>query len=384
MTAAAGREVGSDASVLRRLAVEGALLAGPRPPATAEGVMAVASRLGGLQLDPTRAIERTEYLVLWSRLGRYDTALVSRLLAERKLFEHAAFYIPIDRLSEIRFQQKLFAAGESSWPRGARLWIEANARMHRGIIDHVRANGPSPSRAFDASKVDQPWQSTGWTNDRNVTRMVEFMDARGELAVSRREGSDRLWDLPERVLPSTPELTPNEYLRRRSLRLMRRLGFGTMMDVRDRSPTVADLDKAALTKVLHELADEGRLVPLDAKTWRHAEADPDAAPTLTTLLSPFEPLIKDRARTERLWDFRYKLEMYVPKDKREFGFYVLPVLHGDRLVGRLDAEMDRKAKVLRVNRLFWESRSTAAEAAAVNGAIAELGTWLGAEGVSRP
>lgn len=165
---------------------------------------------------------------------------------------------------------------------------------------------------------------------------------------------------------------------------MRRFGLGTVSEIRDRNPAVPDVDRAALTKVLNELTEDGQLVALDDKTWRHSDADVNAQPQLTTLLSPFEPLIKDRERVERWWGFKYKLEMYVPKEKREFGHYVLPVLHHDRLVGRLAAEMDRKENILRIEGLHWEAQPAAAEAKAVDKVIADLAGWLGAREVTRP
>src|SRR3954454_6630594 len=161
---------GFDVSTRRRLAVDGALLAGPRPPATAEGVMAVVNRLGGLQLDPTRTIERTELLVLWSRLGNYDRSLIDQLLKERRLFEHAAFFRPIDRLPEFRAQQRAFREAKASWSGRAANWIEANKRFHQSILDQLRADGPLPSRALDTTLVAEHWQSTGWTNNRDITR----------------------------------------------------------------------------------------------------------------------------------------------------------------------------------------------------------------------
>jgi uncharacterized protein YcaQ len=373
----------ADPDLVRRLAVEGALLAGPRPPATAEGVMAVANRLGGLQLDPTRTIERTEQLVVWSRLGNYDRALLDQLLRERRLFEHAAFFRPIDRLAEFRAQQKAFREATTSTGGSAGRWIEANARFHRSILDQLRANGPLPSRALDTSALAVHWKSSGWTNNRDITRMLEFMDYRGEVAISGRDGAERLWDLPERFLPPTEELSYVDFLRRRSLLLVRRMGVATMMEVRARTGELPDIDRPFLLKLLNELAEEGRLVAVDDKNWRHADADLDVKPALTTFLSPFEPLITDREKTERIWGFRYKLEMYVPKTERQFGHYTLPVLHGDRLVGRLDGAMDRKAHVLRVNGLHWESEPKAKERATVDAAIGDLAAWLGAESISR-
>lgn len=371
-----------DNDTLRRLAVDSALLAGPRPPATADGVMAVANRLGGLQLDPTRTIERTELLVLWSRLGNYDRSLVDQLLRERKLFEHAAFYRPIERLPEFRAQQKLFVEAQRKGTAGGR-WIEANKLFHQSILDQLRGEGPLPSRSLDTSSMAVHWQSSGWTNERDITRMLEFMDFRGEVAISGRNGSERLWDLPERVLPPTEDLTYEEFLRRRSLVIVGRMGVANMMQIRARSGELPDIDRPFLTRFLNEMADDGLLVAVDDKHWRLADADLEVQPTLTTFLSPFDPLTKERERTEKMWGFRYKLEMYVPKEQRQFGHYVLPTLYHERLVGRLSAQMDRKANVLRVDGLHWETTPTAGEKAAVEETLADLASWLGAESIRR-
>jgi hypothetical protein len=365
------------------LAVDGALLAGPRPPATKDGVMAVVNRLGGLQLDPTRTIERTELLVLWSRLGNYDRSLVGQLLKDGRLFEHAAFYRPIDRLAEFRAQQRAFREARTSWSGEAGRWIEANKRFHESILDQLRADGPLASRALDTSTVAVHWKSTGWTNNRDITRMLEFMDYRGEVAISGRIGAERMWDLPERVLPPTDDISYDEFLRRRSLHIVRRMGLANLQEIRARTGELPDIDRAYLKTRLDELTEAGELVALDEKYWRHAEADLGVKPRLTTFLSPFEPLTKDRARTEKMWGFKYKLEMYVPKEERQFGHYVLPMLHHERLVGRLSGAMDRKANVLRIQGLHWEEKPTADEKAAAEDALADLARWLGADSISR-
>ena len=345
--------------------------------------MAVVNRLGGLQLDPTRTIERTELLVLWSRLGTYDRSLVGQLLRERRLFEHAAFYRPIDRLPEFRAQQRAFRDARTSWSGQAGRWIEANKRFHKSILDQLRANGPLPSRSLDTSLVAQHWRSTGWTNNRDITRMLEFMDYRGEVAISGRDGAERLWDLPERVLPPTDDISYDEFLGRRSLHIVRRMGVANLQEIRARTGELPDIDRPYLKKRLDELTEAGQLVAVDDKYWRHADADLDVKPSLTTFLSPFEPLTKDRERTEKMWGFKYKLEMYVPKEERQFGHYVLPTLHHETLPGRLSAAMDRKANVLRVQGLHWEEKPTADEKAAAESALSDLARWLGANSISR-
>jgi hypothetical protein len=214
----------------------------------------------------------------------------------------------------------------------------------------------------DRSEV--PWPSTGWTNNRNVTQMLEFLAARGEIAVSGRQGRQRVWDLAERIYPAdTPAVPLAEALRLRDERRLRALGI-------------------ARASVVGE-AGEPVEVESTSGVWR---VDPAAigAPFAgrTALLSPFDRLVHDRTRVLELFDFEYRLEMYVPKAQRRWGYFALPVLHEDQLVGKVDATADRKGSILRVHAIHQDVRFTRAIGAAVRAELNALASWLGLATVS--
>ena len=370
-----------DAAAARRIAVAAALLGAPPLPPTTDSVVEVARHFGGIQIDPTRTVERTQHLVLWSRVRDYKRALLDQVLAERRAFEYDAFVVTPDRLPELRHVARVWATGRGDWRQRARDFIAGNGDFRQSIIDQLRAEGPLQSRQFDDSKVKVGWESTGWTHGKNTTRMLEFMGVRLDIIVAGRVGQERLWDLPERVIPADvpqTELTQQEYEEQRVMRAMRRFGVATQQEIRLRAYGVSIPDAKTL---LARLVAEGRLAPVrltlpagEVDGFALPEAlDPADRATRTTLLSPFDPLVYDRERSARLFGFAYKLEMYKPKDEREFGHFVLPVLHRDQLVGRLDSERDRKTNELVVRKLHWEHKTPLAPVrAAVDLAVDEL------------
>ena len=353
-----------DLDTMRRIAVRAAMLERQLPP-TEDSIVEVARHFDGIQIDPTRTVERTQYLVLWSRLGNFDRALVDKVISDRRAFEWDAFIVPVERLPEIRHVAKVWLNGKGDWRQRARDFIAGNAEFRQSILDQLRAEGPLQSRQLDDSKVKVGWVSTGWTNEKNSTRMLEFMGTRLDIVVAGRVGQERLWDLPERVLPAnapTTELTEDQYEEVRVMRAMRRFGVATFQEVRLRA---YGLSIPAAKALLGRLVEEGRLIAVDlpypgkpaqgyALPQALKEASQSADASRTTLLSPFDPLVYDRERTERLFGFKYKLEMYKPKEEREFGHFVLPILHGSELVGRLDSNRDRKTNELEVIKLHWE------------------------------
>jgi hypothetical protein len=212
-----------------------------------------------------------------------------------------------------------------------------------------------------------PWASTGWTNNRNVTQMLEFLMMRGEIAIAGRVGRERIWDLPERVYPADVEVPPVEEAERiQNERRLRSLGIA-----RAKGP------KMPIEPVDVGEAGEPAVVEGTKGEWR---VDPDALggefQGRTALLSPFDRLIYDRKRAVELFDFEYALEMYKPAAKRRWGYFALPILHGDRLVGKLDAIADRKAGVLRVNAIHEDVKFTRAIANAVQAELNDLAQWL--------
>jgi uncharacterized protein YcaQ len=368
----------------RRLAILGTMLAGPRP----ASVLEVVDRLGKVQVDPTAVVARAEQLTIWSRLGSYDTTELRRLLEEepRRLFEYNAFLLPVADLPIHRPAMLRAPRTEYSRGRYQSEWLADNASFRAYVLDELRARGPRRSRDLDDRAV-VPWRTGGWNDGKNLGQMLELLWRRGEIAISRREGAQRLWDLAERVLPEVEPL-PDEVAaietmdRQLRARGFDELGFGSAIDYGLPAREIG----------LESLRADGVAVPVAIKDlpgeWlAHAEALAaleQAWKPRTTLLGPFDPLISDRERTLALFDFRYRFEAYVPPAKREYGFYVMPILHGDQLIGRIDPVLDRKRRVLTVNAVYAEPIAPADAWPAVSRAIEELAAWIGAEEVDLP
>jgi len=369
----------------RRLAILGTMLAGPR----AGSLLEVVERLGKVQVDPTAVVARAEQLTLFSRLGAYDRDELRRLLEgePRRLFEYNAFLIPtadlpLHRPAMLRYPRPEYARG-----RYTREWLADNASFRAYILDELRSRGPLLSRELDDRAV-VPWRTGGWNDGKSLGRMLEILWHAGEIAISRREGTQRVWDLADRVLPAVDEALPDEIvaieLMERQLRArgLAEPGFGTAIDyaLPAREMGLASLlaDGVAVPVAVDGLPGEW-LVHAELLTVLDAAWHPR-----TTLLGPFDPLISDRDRAESLFDFRFRLEIYVPAAKREYGYYVLPILHGDRLIGRIDPIFDRKRRVLTVNAVYAEPDAPANAWPAVRSAIDELAAWLGADAVRLP
>jgi hypothetical protein len=278
------------------------------------------------------------------------------------LFEWVAFVYPVEELPARLSRMQRWPAGLTAWPERVRAWLRDNEAFRRYTLRELERRGPLLSRELE-DRATVPWASNGWTGNRNVTQMLQFLSARGEVAVAGRRGRQRLWDLAGRVFPRVEPLAHDEadaFIAERTLRSLgiARRGPGRAAVV-DGIPGTWVVDAAALDQM-----DE----PL---------------PPRTTLLSPFDRLIHDRDRAEALFRFRYRLEIYVPKAKREYGYFVLPVLHGDRLVGRIDPELDRTHGVLRVNAVHWEVDAEPG-AAPLAEAVDSLAADLGATEVAWP
>jgi uncharacterized protein YcaQ len=364
----------------RRLAVVGAGLAEPR----AGSIMEVVERLGRLQMDPTSAVARSEHLVLWSRLGDYDVDELRRLLwDERRLFEFWAFIVPTSDYAVHRETMRRFPRGEHARARYAREWVAANAGFRRYVLRELRRRGPLLSRDLE-DRAEVPWKTGGWNDGKSLSRMLDQLWSSGDIAIVGRRGNQRIWDVAERWLPTGEPRPPEREVARRLLDTqLRWCGFAR----RDRFGFAFDGPLPGRDAALGELVAEGRFVPVTvegtAGEWlAHAEVLEQPFRPRTTLLSPFDPLIKDRDFTEEVFGFRYRLEIYVPKDEREYGYFVLPILHGDRLIGRIDPLVDRKAGVLRVNAVYAEPDAPEDAGLAVSGAIGELADWLGATDVA--
>jgi uncharacterized protein YcaQ len=298
----------------RRIAIRAQALDG-----SADGVLTTVRRLGFLQIDPISTIAPPQRLVLWSRLGPHDTTELDRLLwEERKLFEWAAFIWPIEDFPLIRSRMRR-RRGKARYEQQGSEFLRTNARFKRHLLRELEQRGPLLSREIEADLMVSK-DPHDWWGSRKVTLMLELLQGRGVVAIVGRRGKQRVWDLADRWYPEAETIPWPEAERLLEEKRFRSLG-----------------------------------VRLENGKWQvHPDADDGPVPRRVTFLSPFDRLIHNRDRAEALWDFHYRLEMYVPKTKREYGYYVLPILRGDRLVGRIEPVLDRKTGVLHVNGVWWE------------------------------
>ena len=296
----------------RRIAVRAQGLDG-----SGSDVLDTVRRLGYLQLDPISAVAPPQHLVLWSRLGPWDTSELERLLwQERRLVEWRAFLYPSEDLPILR---AFMRRRDRSYDRQIIDWLKANAAFRRYVLKELQERGPLLSREIEDAPGHRR-EDHRWWGQRKMGLMLDCLAARGQVAVVGRRGKQRLWDLAERWYPETETLP---------------------------LPKARKLYDEKRFRALGVRLQRGRLVV-------HPEAQDGPIPERVTFLSPFDRLVHDRARTEALWNFFYRLEMYVPAAKREYGYYVLPILHGDRLVGRIEPVFDRKTRRLDVKGVWWE------------------------------
>ena len=350
----------------RRIAVRAQLLDAPRP----TELVAVVQRLTLLQIDPTAAVAPSADLVAWSRLGStYEPAHLKQAVEEdRTLFELDALVRPMSDLG-------LYLAGAFDRPsyESSRAWLRDNDRFRRDILELLAGSGPLSSRDIpDTCLV--PWKSTGWTNDRNVTQMLEMLMMRGEVAIAGRAGRERLWDLPERVYPVDVVVPSVEEAEQwKNERRLASLGIARQK-ARAMPMEPIHVGEAGEPAVVEGVKGEWRVDPT------YLDDDFEGR---TALLSPFDRLVHDRDRALQLFDFEYTLEMYKPAAKRRWGYFALPILHEDRLVGKADAVADRKASALRVNAVHEDVKFTRTMVKAVQAELEDLAVWLGLDAVER-
>jgi uncharacterized protein len=384
----------------RRLFIHRQHLNDLTPTNDAAGILDIVRDLGCLQLDPISAVTRSHQLVVWSRVGNYDLAALDQLLwIDRSLFEYWAHMASIVLTEDYPIHALLmrtYAREEATGKVSQRYqqWLTVNQQLKRHILQELKRRGPLPARVFEnKTEKGAGWYSSGWTSGRDVSQMLDYLWTTGKIMVAGRSGIQKLWDLSERCLPEwTPreKLPEKEVVRRAVQKSLRALGVGTPQHInqhftRKRYPH--------LKETLHALLAEGLIekvhVEDDKADWFIHTADlplldrieaNDFAFERTTLLSPFDNLICDRARTAKLFNFDFRVEIYTPQHKRKFGYYVLPILHGDSLIGRIDPKMDREHGRLHIHAVHAEkdaplNRKTARS---IRIAIEELATFLGA------
>ncbi len=377
------------AAQARRVALAAQGFAEPRPqhPEGADWrrVGAGVRRLGLLQIDSVNVLARAHYLPLFSRLGAYPRVVLERAAwggRPRRLFEywaHEASLLPVESQPLFRWRMARAERGERIYGR-----LAAFAGERRGeadaVLARIVAEGPLPASAFEGRGEGGWW---GWSSPKQA---LEWLFWAGRLTTrTRTRAFERMYDLPERVLPAEvlAAATPGEAEAHRALLLeaARALGVATAGDLADYfrlPPPVAPR--------LAELVEAGALLPARVEGWsRPAFLHPDARSPRRVrpraLLAPFDPLIWERARTERLWGVRFRLEIYTPQDRREHGYYVLPFLLGERIVARVDLKADRAAGVLRVQAAHAEPAAPPETAEALAAELGLMAGWLGLAGV---
>lgn len=341
------------------LAAQG-MLQPRRARATKADVLAAIRRMGVLQIDTISVVARSPYLVLWSRLGDYDPTWLEQLLAEGRLFEywaHEACFIPAEDYG--LYRHRMLDPDSMGWKSGAS-WMKGHAEQVERVLEHIRTNGPT--RATDFERTDG--KSGGWWEWKPEKRSLEALFTAGKVMVARRQNFHRVYDLAERVLPGwddsqAPAL--QEVRRAFVLRAVKALGLAKANWIPDyhrtRPPHLAP----------QALADEGLLLRARVEGWKEPVfVHPEHAallaqtvegrlnPTVSTLLSPFDPIVWDRRRALELFGFDYRLECYTPAEKRQYGYFTLPVLRRGQLIGRIDAKAHRAAGVFELKSLVFE------------------------------
>ncbi|QDQ27159.1 winged helix-turn-helix domain-containing protein [Chitinimonas arctica] len=350
------------------LAAQG-LLAPSRRKAGKADVLACIRRMALLQIDTIHVVARSPYLVLWSRLGQYDPAWLEALLAEGKLFEywaHEACFVPTEDYGLLR--HRMLDLTGMGWKFSLQ-WLQKHGAEIEALVQRIREQGPVRSADFERAGGGK---GSGWWDWKPEKRHLEVLFTSGRLMVAERRNFQRVYDLAERVLARgfadgwrderdlpTPEAARLEMIRR-SCQALGVVKAGWIADY-------YRLKGGKYEQPLHALADSGELIPVRLESASHdAFVHRDLAPlldkavagelqsTVTTLLSPFDPVVWDRKRAAELFDFDYRIECYTPAEKRKYGYFVLPILSRGKLVGRVDAKAHRKLGVFELKALYLE------------------------------
>jgi len=346
----------------------------------------VLQRTGLFQIDSVNVVARAHYMPLFSRLGPYPTGLLESAASRkpRALFEywaHEASLLPVETQPLMRWRMARAEAGQGIYRRLAEFGREKQPFI-KEIYDEVVRRGP-----IAASDIDGHSGTGGWWGWSDAKHAFEWLFWAGHITThSRRPSFERLYDLPERVLPAsvlaTPTPSPADAHRALLAISARALGIATAGDLRD----YFRLSPADIAGRLEELVDDGQIEPVTIKGWKqpaylHRYARVPRKVEARALLAPFDPLVWERSRAERLFGFRYRIEIYTPAEKRTHGYYVLPFLLGDRIVARVDLKADRQASVLRVQAAHREEHAPPQTAEELTVELQSMAGWLGLERV---
>ena len=344
------------------------------------------ARTGVLQVDSVNVLQRAHYMPLFSRMGPYDTEMLKRA-SERKprrmveYWAHVQAFMPVELWPVMRHRMEAFRVS----PRWGS-WLKTNPGLVDGVLDQVRDRGPSTARNLDdgtpREKVDWGWN---WSEARKA---LDYLYVVGDLAIAGRNAQfEPVYDLPERVLPAAvleaPVPDPFEATKELIRRAARSHGVATIRCLTDyyRLQLQRGEGTKAAQRAVDELVEEGELLPVTIEGWKrpawlHRDAALPRKVDARALLSPFDPVVWERERTEHIFDFHYRIEIYVPEPKRQFGYYVLPFLLGDRIVGRVDLKADRKDRTLLVKAAYAEPGAPAETASELAAELRDLASWL--------
>ncbi|HET6627756.1 MAG TPA: crosslink repair DNA glycosylase YcaQ family protein [Nocardioidaceae bacterium] len=364
------------------LAAQGFLDPRHRTPTMRTLTRAVA-RTGVLQIDSVNVLQRAHYMPLFSRIGAYDPALLHRAAgrAPRRLVEywaHEAAFMPVDLWPLM--QHRMARARSEAWG-GPRRIFEEKPDLVAWVLEEVRQRGPVTARGIEGDLPRANKDNWGW-NWSETKQALEFLFYAGEVSVARRNAAfERLYDLPERVLPADVLAMPTPTQDQAHVELVRRAavshGVATETCLRDYYRMRPDAARAAIGT----LVEDGELLPVGIEGWRrpaylHRDARLPRRVRARALLSPFDPVVWERARAEQLFGFRYRIEIYVPEKQRVHGYYVLPFLLGEDLVARVDLKADRKSGVLQVKGSYAEPRAPEETPAELAMELHALAGWL--------